>query len=152
AFYPHRGVSIAALPLVFTVLRQLREGLFRTRGLVLICCYVLYSMFVLAGLYIWSIFAVISIYWMNKDKKLNPHLLSGLALWIAAYLVVDYQLVYAFFFQDGFVSHRREMSYQISIWSEMWPWDFLLGKDHSWVFYLLGFLWLAVAFVVFLFV
>src|SRR5690606_36972765 len=26
AFYPHRGVSIAALPLIFTVFRHLREG------------------------------------------------------------------------------------------------------------------------------
>jgi len=149
AFYPHRGVSIAALPLIFTVFGHLREGRYRTRGLVLICCYVLYSMFVLAGMYIWSIFAVISIYWMIKDKKLNPHLLSGLALWIVAYLVVDYQLVYAFFFQEGFVSHRREMSYQISIWSGMWPWDFLSGKYHSGVFYWPGYFWLAIVFTVF---
>src|SRR5690606_9742351 len=35
AFYPHRGISIAALPLIFTVFNQLREGIHLKRGLFL---------------------------------------------------------------------------------------------------------------------
>lgn len=146
AFYSHRGISIAALPLIFTVFRHLREGLYFRKGMILITCYVLYSMFVLAGLYIWIIFALISAYWMVNDKKWSLHLIAGLAFWFFAYLIVDYQLLYAFFFQDGFVSHRKEMLYRISIWSGMWPWDFLLGKDHSGALYWPGYFLLAIAF------
>src|SRR5690554_5781527 len=74
AFYPHRGVSIAALPLIFTLFNQLREGRHIKIGLFLIFCYALYSMFVLAGLYIWIIFSFIACYWMIKDKRWNSNL------------------------------------------------------------------------------
>lgn len=146
AFYPHRGISIAALPLVFTVFRHFREGAYFERGLILIICYSLYSMFVLAGLYIWIIFSVIACYWMIKDKKWNRYLITGLTVWMATYVVVDYQLFYAFLLQNDFVSHRTEMIYKISIWSEMYPWDFLTGRDHAGVFYWPGYFWLALAF------
>jgi hypothetical protein len=146
AFYPHRGISIAALPLIFTLFNQLREGLYFKRGLFLISCYALYSMFVLAGLYVWIIFVFISAYWMIRDRRWMPHLIAGLALWISVYMVVDYQLFYAFFLQNNFVSHRAEMVYKISIWSEMYPWDFLMGRDHAGVFYWQGYFWLASVF------
>lgn len=146
AFYPHRGVSIAALPLIYTIFSQLRTGIHIQRSLLLIVCYGLYSMFVLAGLYIWIVFLVIACYWMVKDRKWNRHLILGLMVWMVTYILVDYQLFYAFFLQDDFVSHRAEMLYKTSIWSQMYPWDFLSGRDHAGVFYWQGYFWLALVF------
>src|SRR5690606_19344801 len=84
AFYPHRGISIAALPMLFVIFSRFRRGLWFKRGLLLVIGYVLYSMFILAGLYIWIIFALIASYWMLQEKKWNGCLIAGLMLWLLA--------------------------------------------------------------------
>src|SRR5690606_29905945 len=103
AFYPHRGISIAALPLVYVVFNQLRYGQKVKRGLFLIFLYGCYSMFVLAGFYLWAIFLLISSIWMIKDRTIHKYLLAGLLVWLGVYIISEYQLIYFLFIQNEFI-------------------------------------------------
>lgn len=146
AFYPHRGISIAALPLVYVVFNQLRYGQKVKRGLFLIFLYGCYSMFVLAGFYLWAIFLLISSIWMIKDRTIHKYLLAGLLVWLGVYIISEYQLIYFLFIQNEFISHRKEFIYADSIWTGQYPWDFVIQGSHSGVFYWWGYPVLALVF------
>ncbi len=110
-FYPHRGISIAGLPLIALALAYLWEG--RKIGLsyALILVYAVYSMLVLAGIFAWAVSFFLIMLVCIYHKKWPVRVFGGFFLWLVIYLVQDYQLIYAFFIQDGFVSHRSEMIY-----------------------------------------
>lgn len=142
-FYTHRGISIAALPMVFLVLNQLKENCNIKRGSFFLFFYAIYSMFVLAGFYLWTIFFLISIYWMVRDKMIYGYVLLGLFIWLGTYFISEYQLLYFLFGDHNFISHRSEITYLDSIWSGLYPWDFIMGT-HSGAMYWWGYPFLAV--------
>jgi hypothetical protein len=130
AFYPHRGVSIAGLPMVFALIHQIRLGEFRGRHIFLIVIYAFYSMFLLAVMYIWLVFAFWVIFWMIRDRKLHGRLWFFMFFWVLLYAIQDYHYIYYYFFQNDFVSHRSEMNYSKGLWNELNIWSLVKMGDH----------------------
>lgn len=135
AFYVHRGIGIAALPLVVSVFQQLIDGKWRYSFAVFLIGYAFFSKLVLTGLYIWT-GLLIWLIWEMLEKKKKPHLgLLGLAVLLGIWIIQEYQLIRGLFFNPGFQSHREDFSYDFGIWAHQLPWDFFLAGDQNGVHY-----------------
>ncbi|WBL41259.1 DUF6044 family protein [Algoriphagus halophytocola] len=135
AFYPHRGISIAALPAVIQVFTLLLNGKASKNSILILLGYAIYSMFALAALYfmlgilIWLIFACII------ERKIHlPALLAWCFLW-GLFLLQDFQLIRGYFLNPDFVSHRGDFTYDFGIWIQHYPWDFFSSGDQNGVHY-----------------
>ncbi|MDO9551787.1 DUF6044 family protein [Rhodonellum sp.] len=134
-FYPHRGISIAALPLIFVLVDQLRFQKLSALHFGIIFVYAGYSMFALAGFFIWVTFSIWSIFWMWRDRKWHvPHIFL-LGFWLFCSLVQEYQLLYALFGNHGFESHRKELTFSWGLWTDWTLWGMLKSGDYSGIFH-----------------
>ncbi|MDN3669966.1 DUF6044 family protein [Echinicola jeungdonensis] len=110
-FYPHRGISIAGLPLIALGMGYLWEGRRICLAFALIFLYSAYSMMVLAGIFAWSVAFMMFIMFCIYFKKWPKWVFGGFLFWLFLYLIQEYQLIYSYFIQNNFISHRSEMIY-----------------------------------------
>lgn len=134
-FYPHRGISIAALPLVFVLMDHLRQDKLSPKHFLVIFVYAWYSMFTLVGFFIWVSFSLWSIYWMWRDRKWHLGQVLFLGFWLLCALIQEYQLLYLLFGNLGFESHRKELTFSWGLWTDWTFWGMLKSGDYSGVFY-----------------
>lgn len=135
SFYPHRGISIAALPALVAVSQMIFQGERKGYFFSIAILYALGSKLVLAGFYFWigllfySVWKCIQI----KDVKVYPFLILGIIglIWIGQ----EYALIQGVFFNPGFQSQREDFTYNFGIWSNQLPLDFIWNGDQNGVFY-----------------
>ena len=109
AILPHfmvYGLSSSGMPLLFNAFFNLRKEKPRWYNYLIILIFPLYTSFIQAG-----IFALICLFlffiadcW--KRKKINYYYLLALIILSISYLLVEWKLVYATFFDKDFVSSR----------------------------------------------
>ncbi len=135
AFYPHRGIGIAALPAVYLAFLWLKSKVKFGSALLILIFYGFYSTLSLTGLY----FLLALLIWFARicysKKKLSIPFLGGISLLALCYIIQDHQLLYALFLKSDFTSHRAGMTYDFGIWINKYPWEFLLSGDQNGVHY-----------------
>jgi hypothetical protein len=107
-FWPSAGLSIAAMPLVTYLLVKIYSGKAKWYGWTVFLMLPLYTSFVFVYCFYLGfafVFAVSDSAW---HRRINGRFLLALSLMTVMYLSVEYRLVLATFFDDGFVSHRNE--------------------------------------------
>ena len=105
-FWPSAGVSIAIMPLVTYILANIyyrREKKYEWALLLLVP---LYTSLVFVYLFYLGYVFLFIVYNLLRHKRMETRLLLALLIMSAMYLLVEYRLVLATFFNHGFVSHR----------------------------------------------
>ena len=135
AFYPHRGISIAALPAVVQVFSLLLQKKATATSVLILIGYAFYSMLSLAALYLMLgiILWVLSVCLIAR--KLHIQAIFFWFLLLALFLVQEIQLIQGYFFNPGFVSQRADFTYGFGIWTQQYPWDFIRSGDQNGVHY-----------------
>lgn len=137
AFYVHRGIGIAALPLVVGIFQDFFRGQSKGQYYWYLIVYAFFSKLTLTGLYVWVGLAVWW-FWILVDKRRPKSgfapfwALSSMAL---AWSIQEHQLIHGLFFNPGYISHRQDFSYDFGVWANQMPWDFILSGDQNGVFY-----------------
>jgi hypothetical protein len=135
AFYIHRGIGIAALPLIVGIFQELFRGKSKFHFYLALIFYGFFSKLTLTGLYIWiGLFAwVIWVVILYKKPMINSF--KALSTLLLVWIIQEHQLIHGLFFNPGFQSHREDFSYDFGIWANQMPWDFFLSGDQNGVFY-----------------
>lgn len=103
-FWPHAGLSVAGLPLLYYAYLIYNEK--RLLSLAIVLFYVLYSSFVLTGMFLIAMFGFLIIYKIiKKEKAMND--IVFVSILTSLYLVAEYRLVISTFI-PVFISHRTE--------------------------------------------
>ncbi|MFC3414207.1 DUF6044 family protein [Algoriphagus hitonicola] len=131
AFYPHRGVSIAMLPLVVLVVDRLYSGKFSWKYILILVFYAFYSKLVLAGFYFLLGFLAWGIWIGLKERRFPKFGFMGLIILGMAWGLQEIHLIKGLFFNEAFQSHREDFTYDFGIWSDLMPWDFFWSGNQS---------------------
>lgn len=150
AYNPHIGISVAGLPLVFWSFFNLKENKYLFPSFFTIIFYSFYSSFVLVGIFTLLFLSVFLIYGRIIEGRFSKMAVLGLLIMVSCFLIQEYNLIYFLFFQNDFVSHRKEMDYRFNSFSNQYPWDYIKNGDHNSVFYWWGYV-LILAIIVFYF-
>ena len=105
-FWPHAGLSVAGLPLVYYGYLQVNKKPFLAYLILLV--YILYSSFVITGLFLIAILLLIVFYQWIKNKELNKQGVIYIAVMLFLFLVTNYRLILSTF-SDSFTSHRVDV-------------------------------------------
>ncbi|SFT42520.1 hypothetical protein SAMN04489724_0700 [Algoriphagus locisalis] len=135
AFYPHRGISIAALPAVVQVFVLLLRKKETTASLMILIGYAIYSMLSLAALYLLLgiLFWLLVVCFLERKFHLKAILFWCFLL--IFFLVQEIHLIKGYFFNPSFISHRTEFTYDFGIWTQQYPWVFFGSGDQNGVHY-----------------
>lgn len=107
-YWPGGGLSIPAMPLVVYALLNIRAGNSRWRDWVILIVIPFYSSFVVV--YFFFLLGA-GIFWIVdsiRKRDWQWRLIGAIIFMGIIYLGVEYRLIYATFFDHGFVSHRKE--------------------------------------------
>ena len=107
-FWSGAGGTIALLPLVTYALLEIKNGKGKAWEWGFLAIVPLYASFVLVYVFYITMAGIFLLYDAVKNKKINYRFFSALLLMTTAFLLSEYRLVYAMFFDPGFVSHRTE--------------------------------------------
>jgi hypothetical protein len=106
-FWPSGFLSIAGQPLLLYAFLNIIKKKSVWYDWLIIVVFPFYSSLVLAGFAICLMLLIILIY-NSARKKINWPGLIALAILSILYLIANYKLLYIFFFDSSFVSHRSE--------------------------------------------
>lgn len=135
AFYPHRGISIAALPAIVQVFSLLLQRKATATTILILIGYAFYSMLSLAALYLllgiilWLLVASL------QQRKFHFQAILFWFFLLTLFLIQEIHLIKGYFLNQGFVSHRADFTYEFGIWLEQNPWDFFSSGDQNGVYY-----------------
>jgi len=117
-FWSGAGASIALLPLATYALLNIKTRNSTSWDWILLLLIPLYSSFILTYIFYISLAGIYFLYDCIKHKKINFYFFSALFLFGMLYLLKNYRLFEALFFDPGFVSHRTEFKvfYNVSLW------------------------------------
>ncbi|GHB23704.1 DUF6044 family protein [Mongoliitalea lutea] len=134
-FYPHRGISLAAIPLLAWLFTSYKDQKIDTQAIIFLLFYGFYSTPLLSGWYVWFGFFAYTIFYSISSKKTAWSLVLFLGLWLLCYLIQEYHYLYQFFVEDEFISHRTEFSYYEYLWKDWNPISLILYGDYSGIVY-----------------
>jgi hypothetical protein len=103
-FWPHAGLSVAGLPLLYYSYLIYEEK--RVLSIAIIIIYVLYSSFVLTGIFLITICGLLIIIKMIKRKRVLNDIIF-ISILIPLYIIVEYRLLLSTI-MPVFISHRTE--------------------------------------------
>jgi len=108
-FYPNLGISSAGIPMLLYALLNLRYKKKKCISLLLVMLYAFYSSLALSGLFVcFFIFIwIIALYY--EEKKINCYVTISFILLCAIYLFSNWTMIFSFFSEADFKSHRIEM-------------------------------------------
>lgn len=131
AFYPHRGISIAMLPLIVLVFDRLFQDKYSWKYFLLLIFYAFYSKLVLAGFYFLLGFSVWGIWIWWREKRFPKFGFLGIVILGIAWGLQELYLFKGLFFNESFQSHREDFTYDFGIWKDLMPWDFFWSGNQS---------------------
>ena len=135
AFYPHRGVSIAALPAVVQVFSLLLRKEVTAASLMILTGYAFYSMLSLTALYLLLGILLWLLAVCFLERKFHVKAILFWFFLLTLFLVQEIHLIKGYFFTPAFVSHRTDFTYDFGIWTQLYPWDFFSSGDQNGVHY-----------------
>lgn len=151
AYYPHRGISIAALPAIVAVFQLIFQGKWKWYFIPIVILYALGSKLVLAGFYFWIGLLVYTIWKRFRLRKVNLWPFILLLILAVVWGIQEMVLIKGLFFNPDFHSQREDFTYDFGIWYGQMPWDFLWNGDQNGVFYSPIYLFFLAALVFFVF-
>jgi len=107
-FWPSGFLSITGQPLLLYAFLNIIKKNSVWYDWLIIVVFSFYSSLVLAGFAICLMLLIILIYNSVRKRKINWPGLIALAILSILYLISNYKLIYVFFFDSSFVSHRSE--------------------------------------------
>ena len=114
-FWPHAGLSVAGLPLVYYGYLRVNNKPFQSYLILLV--YTLYSSFVVTGIFLIVILLLLVIYEWIKNKAFNKFKIIYVAVMLFLFLVTNYRLIFSTF-SDSFISHRVDVVFSNISFSE----------------------------------
>lgn len=110
AFLPFYGFTstVAGLPILLYAFLNIRAGNKNMINWLILILFPFYSFLYFTGFFIMSLFLLILIYDTVKIRKINYNLFLSLWVLTGGYLISHFPLFYDFFFNENFVSHRKE--------------------------------------------
>jgi len=117
-FWSGAGASIPLLPLVTYVLLNIKTRRDRWWDWGLLVLLPLYSSLIFLYMFYIALGGLYLLYDALRHKRLDFRLFGALFLMGTMFLLSEYRLVYAMFFDPGFVSHRTEFDifFQENLW------------------------------------
>ncbi|WP_269432572.1 DUF6044 family protein [Bacillus sp. FJAT-18017] len=131
-FWPSGMLSTLGMPLALWAFLNIRSGDRRISSWIVLLLLPLYSSFVLGFFFF---LASIGVFWLIdslKQRKLNLRYLMAIATMTAAFLLVEYRLVYSFLFDDEPNSRDEYFHARLSFWHaiRLSVKNFFLGHTH----------------------
>ena len=117
-FWPWGGVSAAGLPLALLAFLNIRNGSDSKWDWLILLLLPFYSSIILTFFFFLVCMGIVFLHDVITLKRFNLRFLMAMVLMLLVYLVVEYRLVYAMFFDSGFVSHRTEFAYHTASFRE----------------------------------
>lgn len=105
-FWPPGGLSVSAQPLVLYAFLNIRSDRQTFKDWLILILVPFYSSFILAFSFFLSIMFALWLYDTIASRKINYRFLSAIALMCGIFLLVEYRIVYMFFIDTDFISHR----------------------------------------------
>jgi hypothetical protein len=105
-FFPGGFLSVAGIPLVVFAFLNILTGNGRWTDWGIVCLMPFYTVLVYSG---FGICLLMGILWIGNwahSRKVNWAALTAILLTVGLYLAANYRLIYTFFFDAGYVSHR----------------------------------------------
>ena len=109
--YTAYGVSVLGQPAVVVVLLNLRRRSARLTDWAVLVGFAWWSSLVLAGLFVLAAGGVALVWDTWRTRRVAWQLVLGLGVLAAAYLVVEFPLVYSLLLSGRFTPHRLEFDY-----------------------------------------
>lgn len=109
-FYSQFGLSVAGQPLLLYAFLNIREKKQRILDYLIILLFPFYSHFALVAPFIVSFLLVITLLDLARTRTWNLRFLAATVLLATEYALVEFQMLFSFFADKTFVSHR-------SIWN-----------------------------------
>ncbi|UJP64157.1 DUF6044 family protein [Mongoliitalea daihaiensis] len=134
-FYPHRGISLASIPLLGWLYGYYKSRSLDFRAFILLLIYGFFSMPLLSGMYVWAGFLCYLFIKAYQEKKFHRNLWLLQGIWLLIYLIQEYHYIYQVFIPYEFVSHRSEFSYYEFLWKDWNVWTIVLQGDYSGIVY-----------------
>jgi len=101
-------ITIAGLPILFYAFLNIRNGKKSIIDWIILIFFPFYSSLILSGFFIMFIFLLILIYDIIKLRRINYYSFASLCFLAMGYIISHFPLFFDFFFNDDFVSHRKE--------------------------------------------
>jgi hypothetical protein len=114
-FWPHAGLSVAGLPLIYYGYLQLNTKPFESYLILFV--YVFYSSFVITGLFLIAVLFLLILYHWIKNKELNKQGLIYVVVMLFLFLATNYRL-FVSVFVDHFISHRVDVVFIQRLFSD----------------------------------
>jgi len=117
-FWSGSGASIALLPLATYSLLNIKNKNSTLWDWIFLILIPFYSSFILTYIFYIALAGLYFFYDSIKHKKVNFYFFSALFLFGMLYLLKNYRLFEALFFDPGFISHRTEFKvfYNVPLW------------------------------------
>lgn len=119
-FYVDYGISSAGIPMLgYALLNIYNKKNVRT-SFVLVAFYGLYSSIGLSGLFVCFLLFLFLIYNFYKERTINKLILLSLIILSLVYVFSNWGVIYDFFLNKDFVSHRKSWVNEYSIGDILW--------------------------------
>jgi len=109
-FWSGAGVTIAAIPLVTYSYANIRAGIDTKWDWILLATLPLYASFVLFYIFYIAILGMVLLYDTVRSRSINKRFFLSILLLTSVFMLTNYRLILAMFFDGGFVSHRTEFA------------------------------------------
>ncbi|SDD40947.1 hypothetical protein SAMN04488104_102853 [Algoriphagus faecimaris] len=149
AFYPHRGISIALLPVLILVFEALLQDKKSWKYFIFLVCYAFYSKLVLAGFYFFIGLTVWLLWEWIRTRTFPKYGSLGLLTLAIAWTCQEAYLIKGLFFTEEFQSHREDFTYDFGVWKDLMPWKFFWSGNQSGVHFAPIYLILTLGFLLF---
>jgi len=111
-FWPSGALSIAGIPLALYIFLTIRKYGWKTKWYIWVTLFLIpfLSNFVLSFVFILGLMGVLWVVDWIRSKKSNWSFFTAIAAMTSIYLIKNYLLITSMFFDEGFTSHRDELS------------------------------------------
>lgn len=108
-FYVDYGISSAGIPLLLYSLVNLYNHRREFYSYLLVLLFACYSCIGMIGIFVCSLVFVFIVYdYYNNGRRLNRNLFLSLCILSIVYVITNWGVLYGFFADPSFVSHRKE--------------------------------------------
>jgi len=107
-YWTGSGASIALIPLITYTLLNIKNNDYTKFDWLIIILLPLYSSFTFFYMFYIFMVSLYIIFDSIRNRHINKKLLFAIGLMTIAFLLTEYRLVYAMFFNTSFISHRSE--------------------------------------------
>lgn len=133
-FWPWGGLSVPGLPLALFAFLNIRGRTDSRLDWLVLVMLPFYSSFILTFFFFLFFMGCMLLYDVITSKKINHRFLIAIVLMVSIYLLLNYRVVYAMFFDSGFVSQRTEFAYHVANYDKCYKaahLRFLNGSQHT---------------------